>query len=255
MPRAGGEYRAFVSRARDLIEPLLYETPPDLASLGSFGPAGFGGLPLATVVHLANAARRFGRHELGGSSAHPADVRRRLAQRMVRDRRGEGRPGARGDSRHVGRSVVARNGGQPAAPRMHDAAVGGGRCCGTSRPRSSARARQYGVKIRTDAEVTSDSAGGRCRRRRRAQGGRSDRRARRRLGARPAHHVPAPHRPRHAPAQVRAPDRRAARARHECEGPPGTQPPPRVRRQAGRARRARPHDRRRSTTSSAPSTR
>ena len=61
-----GAYRAFIERARDLIEPLLSETPPDLARLGGMGPGAFGGLPLGTVAHLMKAAQRFGGHDLPG---------------------------------------------------------------------------------------------------------------------------------------------------------------------------------------------
>ncbi|MCI0451685.1 MAG: NAD(P)/FAD-dependent oxidoreductase [Candidatus Latescibacteria bacterium] len=60
------EYRAFIESARDLIEPLLNEAPPDLASLGSFGPGALGGLPLGIAARLAKAAQRFGRRELAG---------------------------------------------------------------------------------------------------------------------------------------------------------------------------------------------
>ncbi len=60
------EYRAFISRAREIIEPLLSEAPPDLARLGSVGPAALGGFPLATAVSVAKAARRFGRREIAG---------------------------------------------------------------------------------------------------------------------------------------------------------------------------------------------
>jgi phytoene dehydrogenase-like protein len=61
-----GEYRAFVARARDLIEPMLAETPPDLARLGSFGPGGLGGMPLAAAMRVAQSLRRYGRRELPG---------------------------------------------------------------------------------------------------------------------------------------------------------------------------------------------
>lgn len=60
------EYKAFIARARDVIEPLLSETPPNLASLGSFGPGGLGGMSISTAVRLAQAVQRFGRHELAG---------------------------------------------------------------------------------------------------------------------------------------------------------------------------------------------
>ncbi len=60
------EYRAFIERARDLIEPLLSETPPDIARLGSMGLGGLGGMSLGTLARLAGAAQRFGRHDLAG---------------------------------------------------------------------------------------------------------------------------------------------------------------------------------------------
>ncbi len=60
------EYRAFIERARELIEPLLNEGPPDLVSVGTLGIGGLGGMSLATVMKLGQAARRFGRHDLPG---------------------------------------------------------------------------------------------------------------------------------------------------------------------------------------------
>jgi len=60
------EYRAFIERARDLIEPLLCETPPDLARLGSMGLGGLGGMSMSAALRLAQAAQRFGRHDLAG---------------------------------------------------------------------------------------------------------------------------------------------------------------------------------------------
>jgi phytoene dehydrogenase-like protein len=60
------EYRAFIARARDVIEPLLSETPPDLSRLGSLGPGGLGGIPLATAARTARAVQRFGHRDLAG---------------------------------------------------------------------------------------------------------------------------------------------------------------------------------------------
>lgn len=53
------EYRAFVGRARGLVEPLLNDVPPDFARLG-----GLGGMPLATLARSAWAAHRLGKDEL-----------------------------------------------------------------------------------------------------------------------------------------------------------------------------------------------
>lgn len=60
------EYRAFIARARDVIEPLLYEAPPDLSRLGKLGPGGLGGMPLATAARTARVLRRFGHRDLAG---------------------------------------------------------------------------------------------------------------------------------------------------------------------------------------------
>jgi phytoene dehydrogenase-like protein len=59
------EYRAFIGRARDVIEPLLSETPPDLARLGAVA-GGLGGMPIATAARLAMALKRYGREDLPG---------------------------------------------------------------------------------------------------------------------------------------------------------------------------------------------
>jgi phytoene dehydrogenase-like protein len=61
-----GEYRAFIARARDVLEPLLSETPPDLLRLGTFGPRGLGGMPLAAAARTARAVQRYGHHDLAG---------------------------------------------------------------------------------------------------------------------------------------------------------------------------------------------
>jgi phytoene dehydrogenase-like protein len=60
------EYRAFIARARDVIEPLLSETPPDLMRLGTFSPGGLGGVPLASAARTGRAVNRFGHRELAG---------------------------------------------------------------------------------------------------------------------------------------------------------------------------------------------
>jgi phytoene dehydrogenase-like protein len=52
------EYRAFIDRARRVIEPLLNEIPPDLAA------GGLGAMPLAALARSAWAVHRLGRDEL-----------------------------------------------------------------------------------------------------------------------------------------------------------------------------------------------
>lgn len=148
-----GEYRAFIERARDLIEPLLNETPPDLASLGSMGPGAFGGLPLGTLMRLANAARRFGRHELAGLLRIPpmcvADwlnewfesdlVKGGLAHAAIQGTwAGPWSPGTAANLLLLECST-------------RQSVVGGAAGLASALERAS---RQYGVEVRTEAEVT-----------------------------------------------------------------------------------------------------
>jgi phytoene dehydrogenase-like protein len=53
------DYRAFVARARAVIEPLLNEIPPDLMRLGTLDAGS-----LAMLVRGGLSLRRFGRHEM-----------------------------------------------------------------------------------------------------------------------------------------------------------------------------------------------
>ena len=148
-----GQYRAFISRARDLIEPLLADAPPDLARLGSMGPGALGGLPLTTVVHLANAARRFGRNDLPGLLRIPpmcvADwlnewfesdvVKGGLANAAIQGMwAGPWSPGTAANLLLL--ECTTRH-----------SVVGGAAGLASALERA---ARQYGVKIRTEAEVT-----------------------------------------------------------------------------------------------------
>ncbi len=61
-----GEYRTFIDRAREVVEPLLNEIPPEIARVGTLGLGGLGGMPLASAMRLAQAARNFGRRDLPG---------------------------------------------------------------------------------------------------------------------------------------------------------------------------------------------
>ena len=102
----------------------------------------------------AGAAQRFGRDELAGLLRVPPDVRRRLAQRVLRERPAQGRARARRDFGHVGGPVVARDGGEPPAARMPPpASVRGGAAAVAIALERAARA--AASMIRTDAEVRS----------------------------------------------------------------------------------------------------
>ena len=147
------DYRVFIERARDLIEPLLAEMLPDMERLGTFGLGNVGGLPLAAANRTAKALRKFGRKDIAGLLRIPpmcvADwlnewfesdiVKGGLAHGAIQASwAGPWSPGTAGNllllecsTRH---SVVGGAAGLMAA--------------------LDRAARHYGVKIRTEAEVT-----------------------------------------------------------------------------------------------------
>jgi phytoene dehydrogenase-like protein len=148
-----GQYRAFVSRARDLIEPLLNEAPPELARLGSFGPGGLGGLPLSTAARLAKAARRFGRRDLAGLLRIPpmcvADWLNEWFESDI----------VKGGLAHAAIQATWAGPWSPGTAAnllllectMRHSVVGGAAGVAAALQRAS---RRYGVEIRTEAEVT-----------------------------------------------------------------------------------------------------
>ena len=147
------DYRVFIERARDLIEPLLAEAPPDMERLGTFGFGNVGGLPLGTANRTAKALRKFGRKDIAGLLRIPpmcvADwlnewfesdiVKGGLAHGAIQASwAGPWSPGTAGNLLLL--ECSTRN-----------SVVGGAAGLTTALERA---ARQYGVKIRTEAEVT-----------------------------------------------------------------------------------------------------
>ncbi|HEU4928922.1 MAG TPA: NAD(P)/FAD-dependent oxidoreductase, partial [Candidatus Krumholzibacteria bacterium] len=147
------DYRVFIERARDLIEPMLAETPPDLERLGTFGLGNVGGLPFAMANRTAKALRKFGRKDIAGLLRVPpmcvADwlnewfesdiVKGGLAHGAIQASwAGPWSPGTAGNLLLLECST-------------RSSVVGGAAGLTAALDRA---ARQYGVKIRTEAEVT-----------------------------------------------------------------------------------------------------
>ena len=156
-PPTPSRYAAFDRLVRSLagfLGEIAGQTPPDIESPGLADA--LAGLKLGRTFRGLGPARRPDDHP------RPADGRRRLRGRIVRDRRAPGgdrlaRHPVHRDGPVVGRHDrgAARRFGRQRRGRGRPDGVRAGRAGRAGRRRSSAAAREAGVEIRTGAEVVA----------------------------------------------------------------------------------------------------